>query len=321
MLTDNLLREYLESVCPDVHSSRLSALLDVASALKTSRNLSLTSMGRRIKSQTSLKHRVKKVDRLESNHHLHAELSELYGGLSDFIFQYIHHESRRPIIVDLCYMQDNRAIQMLSAEIPLKGRSIPVYREIFSSGTLKGRASGFLSKLRGLLAQDSSVIIIMDAGFGEDWLQAIEQQGWDWILRIRKGKNIRLMPEGAWINLKTDFPPIGTRAKSYAQASIMSRHAHACRIVTKKKSEQRTTSGYRKRPSNYHVGNDTYRRAAKEPWILATSLSSQDCSTPQIVAYYSKRMQIEESFRDVKSHRYGLGARYAKTTSVERWGG
>ena len=217
-------------------------------------------------------------------------------------------------------MQDNRAIQMLSAEIPLKGRSIPVYREIFSSGTLKGRASGFLSKLRGLLAQDSSVIIIMDAGFGEDWLQAIEQQGWDWILRIRKGKNIRLMPEGAWINLKTDFPPIGTRAKSYAQASIMSRHAHACRIVTKKKSEQRTTSGYRKRPSNYHVGNDTYRRAAKEPWILATILSSQDCSTPQIVAYYSKRMQIEESFRDVKRHRYGLGARYAKTTSVERWG-
>ncbi len=36
--------------------------------------------------------------------------------------------------------------------------------------------------------------------------------------------------------------------------------------------------------------------------------------------YYSKRMQIEQSFRDIKSHQFGLSARYASTKSIYRWG-
>lgn len=31
-------------------------------------------------------------------------------------------------------------------------------------------------------------------------------------------------------------------------------------------------------------------------------------------------MQIEESFRDVKSHQFGLGARYGRTSCIHRWG-
>ena len=30
-------------------------------------------------------------------------------------------------------------------------------------------------------------------------------------------------------------------------------------------------------------------------------------------------MQIEESFRDVKSHQFGLSARYIRTVSIYRW--
>ena len=30
-------------------------------------------------------------------------------------------------------------------------------------------------------------------------------------------------------------------------------------------------------------------------------------------------MQIEESFRDVKSHQFGLSARYIRTVSIHRW--
>ncbi len=40
----------------------------------------------------------------------------------------------------------------------------------------------------------------------------------------------------------------------------------------------------------------------------------------QVVNYYSKRMQIEQSFRDIKSHQFGLSARYASTKSIYRWG-
>ncbi|MDL3180696.1 transposase, partial [Salmonella enterica] len=37
------------------------------------------------------------------------------------------------------------------------------------------------------------------------------------------------------------------------------------------------------------------------------------------VNIYSKRMQIEETFRDLKSPAYGLGLRHSRTSSSERF--
>jgi hypothetical protein len=50
------------------------------------------------------------------------------------------------------------------------------------------------------------------------------------------------------------------------------------------------------------------RQSALDPWLLATSLSDGDAAA--IVTLYAKRMQIEETFRDAKNHRFGwsLGA-------------
>jgi hypothetical protein len=43
----------------------------------------------------------------------------------------------------------------------------------------------------------------------------------------------------------------------------------------------------------------------RAPWLLAVSPSLQGMTVPQIVALYRRRMQIELSFRDLKSHRDG----------------
>jgi Transposase DDE domain len=45
----------------------------------------------------------------------------------------------------------------------------------------------------------------------------------------------------------------------------------------------------------------------REPWLLVASPALQDLSAQQLVTLYKRRMQIEESFRDLKSHRYGQG--------------
>ena len=73
----------------------------------------------------------------------------------------------------------------------------------------------------------------------------------------------------------------------------------------------------RKKPKNYHKANGNYRRSAQEPWVLVTNLTDTYEPT-KVVNQYKKRMQIEESFRDVKSHQFGLSARYIKTVSVYR---
>ena len=56
---------------------------------------------------------------------------------------------------------------------------------------------------------------------------------------------------------------------------------------------------------------------ATEPWLLATSLP-ENVAERDVVATYSTRMQIEESFRDLKCHRNGLHLYHNGTYKLSR---
>lgn len=60
----------------------------------------------------------------------------------------------------------------------------------------------------------------------------------------------------------------------------------------------------------------SWRRGMREPWFLATDL---DLPASQIVGLYGRRMQIEESFRDVKSVRWGFKLRHVRLTECGRY--
>ncbi|EBR7996959.1 transposase, partial [Salmonella enterica] len=51
----------------------------------------------------------------------------------------------------------------------------------------------------------------------------------------------------------------------------------------------------------------------KEPWLIFSNIN--DITPRSIMKLYSRRMQIEQNFRDEKSERYGLGLRgcYSRT--------
>lgn len=319
MKASDLLYTYLGEDCPQIHSSRLQSVMDVATALQKSQNLSMAAIGRNIDAPINVKNKIKKVDRLEGNKHLHAELEAFYTSLSKYVFTYTSHEANAPVIIDVCYLKDNCAIQMLSAELALKGRSLPLYRDVFNQGELKNRAASFIGSLKKLIPLNKPIIIIIDAGFGEDWFKAIESAGWFWLVRVRQGKNVQLEPDGDWIPAKDFIPTIGLKSKCYNDASFMIKHERKCRLITVGKSVQKGRRKPKYTPRNDKAGNNSFRRAAIEPWILATNLPSQ-YNTTQIINLYKKRMQIEESFRDMKSHRFGLCGRYISTTCVHRWG-
>jgi hypothetical protein len=54
--------------------------------------------------------------------------------------------------------------------------------------------------------------------------------------------------------------------------------------------------------------------AAKEVWWLATNLDNR---VSKVVSYYDRRMGIEEQFRDLKGHRFGLKLRCTQFTRAE----
>ena len=56
----------------------------------------------------------------------------------------------------------------------------------------------------------------------------------------------------------------------------------------------------------------------RTPWLLATSLPVTRTLARQVVRLYRLRMSIEEGFRDMKSHQFGLGLTYHRYASVER---
>lgn len=316
---DDLLKSHLEIYCPHIHSTRLQAVVDIAAGLQKSQNLSLTAIGRELSGNTSIKHRIKKVDRLLGNKHLYEEVASLYEGLSSYILKYICQSDQIPLIVDLCYMKDNHSIQMLSAEVALKGRSLPIYRDVFETDQLKGRATKFIQQLSNCLPEDRKVLIIMDAGFGEDWFDAIAANGWYWLVRARGKKFIKLTDAHDWVDARELYASATTRAKQYQNAFITKKNPRACRVVIKGVSPQKKTrSKPKKLPRNYNSASGNYQRSAKEPWVLVTNLPDL-CSASQIVNYYKKRMQIEESFRDIKSPQFGLSARYIRTSSTYRW--
>lgn len=57
-----------------------------------------------------------------------------------------------------------------------------------------------------------------------------------------------------------------------------------------------------------------WAKGAKEVWWLATDLPN---AVSKIVAYYDRRMGIEEQFRDVKGSRFGLKLKWTQFTKAE----
>lgn len=318
MLAETLLHQHLEETCPLIHQSRLAAVMQVATALSKSKNMTLTAIGRYLPGTHDIKHKIKKVDRLEGNKQLHDELHGLYRGLSAYVFKLLGQDTTVPIIVDLCFIKDDRRLQMLSAEVSSKGRSIPLYREVFKEGELKDRAQSFLAHLSDCLPSHRAVVFILDAGFHERWLQSIESKGWYWINRVRGGKLVLLPGEQTWRKVTDIFPEIGARTKSHGEVLLTKRHGHRCRLVTTRKAAKGRVVKTKRGIKTNKLGSGQYAQAAKEPWVLTTNLP-EDYKASIIVKYYAKRMQIEESFRDIKSHQFGLSGRYARTSNIYRW--
>ncbi|EDR1382620.1 transposase, partial [Salmonella enterica subsp. diarizonae serovar 61:r:z53] len=56
--------------------------------------------------------------------------------------------------------------------------------------------------------------------------------------------------------------------------------------------------------------------SAKEPWLIFTS--TEEFKPREIMKLYSRRMQIEQNFRDEKSERFGFGLRASYSRSAGR---
>ena len=222
------------------------------------------------------------------------------------------------IIVDWSDFELGRQWLMLKAAVPVRGRAVVLYERVFPFKRYNspGAHREFLRTLHSILPKDCCPIILTDAGFRGPWFRDVEKYGWDWVGRIRNKIKYYRVQTGRWRFTDSLYPEATTVPRYIGEVALSRRHRYHFRLYLVR--AYRTRVGRPPRRGPKRPNTTMYRRLHRAPWLLATSLPHDRGSARRIKQIYTLRMQIEESFRDLKCHRWGVGLRYARSHTAKR---
>jgi hypothetical protein len=81
------LHTLLKQSLPNLHSTRLNALMAAVESGLTGAPVSITALGRAISGSAFIKHKIKRLDRLVGNHHLKTDRLALYGAMTQCLLK------------------------------------------------------------------------------------------------------------------------------------------------------------------------------------------------------------------------------------------
>ena len=140
-------------------------------------------------------------------------------------------------------------------------------------------------------------------------MEKVRAAGWDFVVRVRGHVHMKLDEKGRWRGAESLWGGATSRPRSLRNCLLAKRSAVPVRLVL---------VGQLRKKSAPRVGRRKAKRirAAREPWVLATSL--EEPSAKEVVALYKLRMRIEETFRDQKCPRFGWGLDQARSNDLNR---
>ncbi|OLW42082.1 hypothetical protein P285_10455 [Salmonella enterica subsp. arizonae serovar 18:z4,z23:- str. CVM N27] len=308
-------QNFFRDALAPLHKYRQNALLDATIALINGASLTLTSIGRYLPGTAQVKNKIKRVDRLRGNESLHRNIPLIFRNIIAMLTSQL---SLCVIAVDWSGYPSQEH-HVLRASLICDGRSIPLLRWIVPSEKQQNAKvqQAFLNTLAEAVNPEARVIIVTDAGFQNAWFRHIESLGWDFIGRIRGNIQMRLEAKGEYwfrrqelqASSKPEYLGPGMLARSeYARCDG---HFYLHKKEPKGRKNKCSRCGIA-RPSQLKDASP----AAKEPWLI---FSSTDDFKPRVIMkLYSRRMQIEQHFRDEKSERFGFGLRASYSRSAGR---
>lgn len=305
------------------HKYRQNALLDATVALINGASLTLTSIGRYLPGAAQVKNKIKRVDRLLGNESLHRDIPLIFKNIISMLTSQL---SLCVIAVDWSGYP-SQEYHVLRASLLCDGRSLPLLSWIVPSEKQQNSQiqKAFLDALSEAVNPQARVVIVTDAGFQNAWFRHIKSLGWDFIGRIRGTVKFRLQKTGeSWDHVSDIKAERHPAIKASARPVYLGAGTLGC-------TEYARCDGHfylHKKPScgrkNKHSRCRIYRKsqvrdarkAAKEPWLIFSS--TDDFKPREIMKLYSRRMQIEQNFRDEKSERFGFGLRASYSRSAGR---
>jgi hypothetical protein len=226
------------------------------------------------------KHAVKQVDRLLGNDGVSPW--DLFASWVPFVVG-----DRLEIVTALDWTdfdEDNQSTIVLSM-ITSHGRATPLLWKTVVKSEMKGwrneHEDRLLERFREVLPEGVKVTVLADRGFGDQALYELlkDQLGLDFVVRFRGIVKVT-SADGFTLPAKDRVPANG-RPLLLRGAKVTKRGRELGAVVCVK------------------------AKGMKEAWHLATSHGDKPAS--EIVALYGRRFTIEESFRDQKNLRFGMG--------------
>ena len=308
----------VRTTCQSIHKRRLDCLFAAANALINGKKLSLAGLGRNLESSAKTKHCIKRIDRLLANKKLSNELILIYQNMARFFLSY---PRKILILVDWSPLTRCGQFQLIRAAIPMGGRAITIYEETHLEKDYEKQEihSQFLLKLKEVLPEKCCPIIVTDAGFKNPWFKAVQDLGWDWVGRIRGRTKYRWQGSKKWMNASDLHEKATLKERFLGVVELAKSNPIVCSfyLFTQKKKHRvhLNLQGHRVRCSS----SQKHARREREPWLIASSLTYTHNSAKKIIKIYKTRMQIEESFRDIKNQRNGFSMSEARTKDTHRF--
>lgn len=277
----------------DLHAKRVASLADATVGALQGAQLAVGALGRAlaIAKELQAKHAIKQVDRFFSN--TGVDVWKLFATWVPFVIG-----GRPEIVVALDWTDFDRDDQATIALylITKHGRATPLLWKSVVKSDLQGwrneHEDGLLQRLADVVPTGTKVTVLADRGFGDQALYELlkDQLGFDFIIRFRGIVKV-------------------TSAEGETKSAL---------AWTPNNGRTLLLRGARVTRAGRELGAVVCLKAKgmKEAWHLATSHTDQPGA--EIVKLYSKRFTIEESFRDLKNLRFGMGLTETRISSPDR---
>lgn len=310
-----VLQKCLSVVFDGMHAVRARTLIGAVQALLASRRLILMDLARAWPGAERVRAPLKRLDRLLSNRYIQAQREAFYQAMMRWLIRHPHPL----LLIDWSDLHEDCRWQLLRAALPWRGRAVTVLEMVFPE-SMKGAPRAekqFLRRLRTLLPPGVTPILVTDAGFRTPWFRTVTQFGWYHVGRLR-GRTRLQIDGGEWLDNRALHESIGSTPRSVPNVCIVQNDPWRIDLVVYRKPArgrvQLNRHGARRRA---HTSVKAEQRE-RDPWLLVVSPGLRHLPARQVVAIYASRMQIEQSFRDLKCERFGCAFRYSLTRKPSR---
>ena len=261
----------------DLHAKRVQSLANGVAGVLNAAMLTIHAIGQAYAAMAHIEARsgVKQIDRLLSN--VGVVLEALFPSWIRFV---VGARTELIVALDWTEFDADDHVTLCAYAVTRHGRATPLIWKTYKKSALEGHRTQWeqdlVEQLHRAMAPSVAITLLADRGFGDQLLTLL---GWDYVIRFRGGILVEnasgeVRPANEWV-----LP--GGRALLIRGAKVTADKASVPGVVL------------------------VHARNMKEPWCLATSLSSKTAT--EIVKLYGRRFTIEETFRDTKDIRFGLG--------------